>query len=70
MNNDYIGMAQDLRRMRERIREANLSVFLSHWERLEFLDNLIEFENYCLEQPANTTGELINHLKTIIACEI
>lgn len=50
--NDSFGMAQDLRRMKERVRE---------WWRIQlscnssidpamFVESIIEFENYCLNQ--------------------
>jgi len=59
IENDYVGMAQDLRRMIAKLSRANLSVFISHWDRLNFLDNLSDFEDYCLDQPVRIIGDLI-----------
>lgn len=60
---DYIGMAQDLRRMRKEARQILINCnygsesfpFPKEWNK--FMDNLFEFEDYCLNQPCNVYVE-------------
>ncbi len=56
IDNDYFGMAQDLRRMRKIARKVNLITFI---DLDNFIDNISEFEDYCLDQPILEIGEMI-----------
>ena len=48
--NDYIGMAQNLKRMRKQfVNEYNNPIV--SLESIKFYRGLIEFEDYCLDQP-------------------
>jgi len=53
MDNDYIGMAQDCRRMRKENRfwSNDNNIFLPYNEEVEdLIKNLSQFEDYCLDQ--------------------
>ena len=74
IENDYFGMAQDLRRMRRNaITSMNLTnhyLYLPFdWQ--EYIDSLGEFEDYCLDQAIRITGDLLKQsAKMMIGCEI
>lgn len=62
IENDYFGMAQDMRRMKNKFREGEYyGFFIITPERMDFLDNLIEFEDYCLDQEYRLADEENNY---------
>ncbi len=62
IENDYMGMAKDMRAMKRRFYDyKNNGHFRFILDPLDerFLDSICEFEDYCLDQPVRITGDLI-----------
>jgi hypothetical protein len=59
---DYLGMAQDLRRMKrnfyKNLNWKNTFRFILNWEETDFLDELCEFEEYCINEAEKGFYEL------------